>query len=363
MTADEHRDLTERLVAVADAPAPSVGFDTAWAVRQGRARLRRRRRASIGGAAVLTAAVLTGTLLLEPGAGDGPVGSPVPVAPAATPTTADTPADSAARTPGAAGASPTAVPPAVGDPLASEVRFGWLPAWAAGVGYQAGTHGQAATAGGGNDHSPMIRLSLFPAGPEPAVDSTSAFPQVKSPAPPVDGRTAYWLTRQGSAGDHILRWLTPSGRWAQLYWWGGKPADYSDETLLRIAAGASFGAWDVPLPLWFAGLTEPFRPENSSIGRPANSALPWFAEIEFRVEGRTVEVTVSPDVEPVPGDTVLGPASPTCRTEQGLKVCAAVSDGAAPAALEQLGGLNGLLGLVRVTGLDEGTWTTDVLRR
>ncbi len=233
-----------------------------------------------------------------------------------------------------------------------------------GVGYQAGASGQAASASGKALDSPMIRLSLFPAGPEPEIDLTSPVPQVKSPAPPVDGRTAYWLTRQDKGiYNRMLRWQTPSGRWAQLYPYGGDSADYSDERVLRIAAGVSFGSWDVPLPLWFSGLPDSFRPGDSSLTRRTNSVLPWFTEIEFQVEGRKVEVTAAPDMELAPGDVLNGPSSPTCRTEQGVKVCAAVSGGSAPAALDQLGGLTGLLGLVGVAGLDASTWTTDVLRR
>ncbi|WP_406199067.1 hypothetical protein OH807_16010 [Kitasatospora sp. NBC_01560] len=339
----EHRELTDRLVALADEPAPPPGFDAGRSVARGRARLRRRRAAAVGVVAAVTAALVTGTLALRPDGG----GASLP--PASEPVATSSP-------------TPTATLLAGADPLTTEVGFGWLPSWVNGVGYQAGQYGFAATAGGEGISLPSIRLSLFPAGPEPALDLTPGRPEVRTEAPAVGGRAAYWLDRKGyESGGRLLRWLTSSGRWAQISAYGGQQSDRSEEILLRVAAGATFGQRDVPLPFRFAGLPESFRPTDVSLTRRTGTARPWIAEALFDIGGKQAKVTVTPELDLGP-EAELFLVSPVCRVEQGLRICASKSPGRdTPAALDRLGDLPGLLGLVHVTGVDESTWTTDVV--
>ncbi len=347
MTIGEHHDLTERLATMADAPAPPTGFDSAWAVRQGRARLRRRQRATVGVVAVATAAVLTATLMLEPG---GAASAP-PAAPAAPPAVSAT----------------TAAPTRSGGALlTTEVRFGVLPDWVDGehgVGYSSDRElvGAAApTVGKVSAAEPglagrRIDLTLYPAGVEPTLVDSPAQKQEKAPAPLVDGRTAYWVVNPTHPtfddSQRILRWLTPSGRWAQL---GGMfgAAGIPDDVLLRVAAGVEFGRRDVPLPIRLTGLPDGLRPTGASLIRPAGP-LPWAATVSLAVDGKEFEAVVAPE-----GELRYSMPRKECRTEQGLQICVSTHVDALPAA-ERFGGLAGLARLVGVTGADPGTWTTD----
>ncbi|MFD0278724.1 hypothetical protein ACFVHB_33115 [Kitasatospora sp. NPDC127111] len=354
MTSNEFRDLAEQLAALAEEPAPPAALDTAWALRKGRARLRRRRGAVVGAVAAATAVVLAGTSLLQPGGG---AAAPAVLPP---PTVTASPAPSA--TPTRAGV----------DPLTTEVRFGWLPDWVggqSGVGYHTGYHGIFAQALGRGENAPRIILTLYPAGPEPEAEGFSGRPE-KTPAPPVNGQPAFWLTDSDPTthvNDRLLRWQTPSGRWAQIRAYGGRPADIADDVLVRVANGAEYGKWNVPLPVRFAPLPEVFKASDVSLSKPSPLGGAWDLWLMFQFEGKNVSVTMEPDGR-VPsafptgtdGATYTDPNAPTCQVKNGVKVCVGVGMGIAP-SLEQIGGLEGLLARTEALGVDESRWTTDVL--
>ncbi|MFG3056766.1 hypothetical protein ACGFZP_38260 [Kitasatospora sp. NPDC048239] len=360
MTTNESSGLAEQLIALADTPAPPAALNPAEAVRKGRARLRRRRGAAIGAVAAVTAAVLTGTLLLQPAGGTA--APPPPAAPSVTPTGSPSPTVSAA-------------PPTI-DPLTTDVTFGWLPDWVggpSGVGYETGYHGIFTEAIGKGDQAPRIYLTLYPAGPEPEVEQGPNENRQKVQAPSVNGQPAFWLVdpdaRAQARPDRLLRWQTPSGRWAQIRAYGGEPADLTDEVLLRVAADAKYGRWDIPLPVRFARLPEAFKATDVSLNRPSplrNS--PWYFWLMFQFEGKNVSVNLEPvDAAPAAsptgtdGSPYTDPNPPVCRVENNVKVCVGVGAGIAP-SLEQIGGLEGLLARTTVLGVDESAWTTDVLR-
>ncbi|GAA2828200.1 hypothetical protein RMN57_15755 [Kitasatospora sp. CM 4170] len=358
MTGHEHPDLTEQLVTLADEPAPAAGYDTARAMARGQALLRRRRRTAIGAVAAATALVVGGTLLLAP------AGSTAPAPPAVAPTVTVS-----------ATASPSATPTRSGvDPLTTEVRFGWLPDWVggnSGIGYETGYHGIFAEARGRGERAPRMLLSLYPAGPEPEVEQNPDGTREKAAAPPVNGQPAHWVVDHspGHGSDFRLRWQTPSGRWAQLWAYGGQQGDVTQEIVLRVAAGAEYGKWNVPLPVRFAPLPEAFKATDVSLWKPPSSEaqLPWQLWLMFQFEGKNVSVGVEP-IGPGPSPSPTGtdgspytdPNPSACREEKQVRVCVGVGAGIAP-SLEQIGGLEGLLARTEVLGADESTWTTDVL--
>ncbi|WP_395295959.1 hypothetical protein ACF9IK_22645 [Kitasatospora hibisci] len=360
MTGNEHPDLAEQLVALADQPAPVAGYDPARAMVRGQALLRRRRRTAIGAVAAATALVVGGTLLFAP------AGSTAPAAPAVAPPV---------TVPSTASPSPAPTRSGV-DPLTTEVRFGWLPDWVggnSGVGYETGYHGTFTEARGRGESAPRMILSLFPAGPEPAIEQGPGEEREKVPTAAVNGQPAFWLVDQQAGargqGDRLLRWQTPSGRWAQIRAYGGLPKDLADDVLLRVAAGAEYGKWNVPLPVRFAPLPEVFEATDVSLSKPStgDGSLPWQLWLMFQFEGRNVSVTMEP-IGPGPSPSATGtdgspytdPHPPACREEKQVRVCVAAGAGIAP-SLEQIGGLEGLLARTQVPGADESAWTTDVL--
>ncbi|MFF1909418.1 hypothetical protein [Kitasatospora sp. NPDC058218] len=345
MTNNEHRNLTGRLNSLADEPAPPSAVDTGWAVVRGRVRLRRRRRAAFGAAAAVTAAVLTGSLLIQP-SGD-----------------ADTPAAPAALV--AASSAPSSATPSAGtDPFFTEAQFGWLPEWAKGAGGIGYGYADAL----GSDHTSAkvwtrgqstanLSLTLAPGTAEPPHVG-----QHTVPAPAVDGRSAHWLVSDNPlpVDPLTLRWLTASGRWAQLDAYAPKEAK-PEEMLLRVAAGARFGRTDLPLPVRLTGLPAAFKVTAVSLLRP--SAVidePWRVSLVLTAEKRQVQIMVQPEgAEPAIAPPGTDPRA--CEVEQGVRICASTAPGANP-ALEAIGGLPGVLSMTGAVGADESTWTTDVLR-
>ncbi|MFJ3794418.1 hypothetical protein [Kitasatospora sp. NPDC090091] len=364
MTGNEHPDLAEQLVALADEPAPAAGYDPGRAMARGQAVLRRRRRTAIGAVAAATALVIGGTLLLAP------AGSTAPATPAVAPTVTVSSTASPSATPSAA-------PTRSGvDPLTTEVRFGWLPDWVggnSGIGYETGYHGIFAEARGKGQTAPRILLSLYPAGPEPEIEQGPGEKREKVATTPVNGQPAFWLVdpqEQPGKSERQLRWKTPSGRWAMIRAYGGRAEDLADDVLLRVAAGAEYGKWNVPLPVRFAPLPKVFEATDVMLSKPStwDGALPWQLWLMFQFEGKNVSVNMEP-VGPGPSPSPTGtdgspytdPNPPVCREEKQIRVCVAASAGVAP-SLEQIGGTEGLLSRTEVLGVDESTWTTDVLR-
>ncbi|MEU8516578.1 hypothetical protein AB0C76_34085 [Kitasatospora sp. NPDC048722] len=343
MTINDHDDLTDRLTALADGPAPPVAFDVATSISQGRARLRRRQRFTVGTVATVTALTIGATLLLEPSGSAAPASVTPPVV-ATSPSATAAPAGSA-----------TAV-------LTAEARFGWLPDWLDGersVGYVRNEYRTGASASEPGVSGRRLDLTLLPAGPEPALVDSSQQKQEKDPAPAVNGGTAYWVVNPTHPtfdnAQRVLRWQTPSGRWATLVSNRPRGNAIPDDVLLRVAAGVEIGRWEVPLPFWLSGLPSGLRPDGASLVRPADP-LPWAAGVGFTLEGKSVDVTVAPV-----GELRYGKPVSKCRTEQGLQICASTYVDGVP-ALDRFGGLEGLTRLVHPTGADPSTWTTDVIR-
>lgn len=358
MTINDHDDLTDRLTALADGPAPPPGFDAARSIAEGTTRLRRRRRATIGAIAAVAVAVVTTTALLAPG------GTSATPAPPAAPTATSSPSPSAPPTPAPAGT----------DPLTTEIHFGWLPAWAdreKGIGYIQSYHGyQAEARAVGSEDPPRIIAQQYPAGSEPPTSSQGT-QLVKVPAEPVAGRTAYWVVAEsGRQLQPLLRWQTDSGRWAEVTGYGGRPGDVTQDVLHKVAADVRFGQWNVPLPLQFAGLPEALKVTDAEFTRPdTNGSNGWDLWLMLRDGDKTVSVsakhdgslpTPAPSYTDTAGSPYVDPHPPLTAVQNGLSITVGAGSGV-PADLEQLGGLPWLLSHVRSLGPDETRWTTDVV--
>ncbi|MET8545081.1 hypothetical protein ABZW03_31215 [Kitasatospora sp. NPDC004799] len=340
MRSHEQRDLTARLNALAEAPAPPAALDASAVIARGRARLRHRRQALTGLVAASTAAVLAGVLLLRPSGGPPGPTVPAPTAPSST------------------APSPTATPQpaATTGPLSAEARFGWLPPWLArpAVGY-ANSDGRsvvtAATTTAVENAVPTLRLELLRGpgeSPAPGVHTVDA--------PAVAGREARWLVTDASGIPVGLRWMTASGRWAELsatLWIGAKVK----EDLLRVAAGVEFGGRDVPFPVRPTGLPAGLKPRNVEIHRPSkDTEPPWSAMLSYTVDGKWLSVTAQPESFGVFVDGRPDGGTPVCRVAKGVRLCANGTAAGSP-PVQQAGGLAGLLDRFTVLGADEADWT------
>ncbi|MFH9354757.1 hypothetical protein [Kitasatospora sp. NPDC017646] len=352
MTPPEHDELAARLSALADEPAPPAAFDVTASIARGRARLHRRYRATAGAVALVAAAALTATVLVRPGS--------------TTPAVQTLPAVTRTAT---AAPTPTAPRAAAPDPLSTEVSYGWLPDWVDQPGRidrEVQAQGVYSAAKDTGRNIPRLNLQLYPADVEPPMDGQTlpgGTHLTREDAPPVDGRTAYWAT-VGSA-TWSLRWLTPSGRWAELSAGNGTPEQTSRDVLLRVADGVRYGHRDVPLPVQFTGLPEEFgTPDVVQLSRPDPGGRgAWNLYLNFKIEGKTVTVELRPDtVEPGTMPTGHPTPAPTCESRNAVWICVNAYGGT-PAALEQIGGLPGLLSRTEPIGVDERDWTTDVFVR
>ncbi|RKT17632.1 hypothetical protein BX285_2013 [Streptomyces sp. 1114.5] len=340
-------ELTDRLTALAEEPAPPPTFDPAASIARGRSRLRRRRAALLGAVAAVTAAVVTTTLLLPSGggapattrlvpAGRGEAGTPAPPAAPAVPVGSAT------------------------DPLVVRATFGWLPEWldpVTGISHTATGTDVVTSAAQPGPSGRRIELLVFQDAAEPSLSQSATQKQEKQPAPQVNGRTAYWVvdpTHPTYDGRRLLRWQTSSGRWAQLLS-NRSSTEVPDEVLLRVAADVKVGEKPVPLPFWLSGLPEGVRPTEAVLSRPGNGQ-PWSAGLAFSGGGMTAGIIVAPA-----GPLSYGKYATKCREEQGLQVCATAESDSVP-LVERFGGLEAMTGLVHLTGAAESTWTTNVLR-
>ncbi|MFE3504233.1 hypothetical protein [Kitasatospora sp. NPDC059160] len=357
MTATDHRELSIALSALADEPAPPAAFDITTSITRGRARLQRRYRATAGAVAVVAAVALTATMLMRPGT----TAPAVQTLPAVTATPAPTPTPTS-----------TTAPAAASDPLSTEVSYGWLPDWVDQPG-RIDREIQAKGLYSANKDTgrsiPRLNLQLYPAGVEPPLNPQSPpydIHLVREDAPPINGRTAYWANLPSGTQTWSLRWLTPSGRWAELAASNGTPEQTGRDVLLRVANGVRYGHRDVPLPVQFTNLPEEFgTPDMVQLSRPDPEGRgAWNLYLNFKVQGRTVTLELRPDTDE-PGTMPTGHPSPapTCQSRNGVWICAAVYGGGTPPALDEIGGLSGLLSRTEPIGVDERDWTTDVFVR
>ncbi|MFJ9846596.1 hypothetical protein ACIRYZ_40425 [Kitasatospora sp. NPDC101155] len=355
MTATDHYELTAALSALADEPAPPAAFDITASIARGRARRHRRHRATAGAVAVVAAAALTATMLMKP----GNTTPAVQTLPAVTATATPTPAPTSTATRAAA------------DPLSTEVSYGWLPDWVDQPGRidrEIQAQGIYSANKDTGRNIPRLDLQLYPAGVEPPMEN-QLFPRgmhlVREDAPPIDGRTAYWATLSGGKQTWSLRWLTPSGRWAELIASNGTPEQTSRDVLLKVANGVKYGHRDVPLPVQFTGLPEEFgTPDLVQLSRPDPGGRgAWNLYLHFKVQGKIVTLELRPDTDE-PGSMPTGhpTPAPTCESRNEVWICADAFGGTPP-ALEQIGGLSGLLSRAEPIGVNERDWTTDVFVR
>ncbi|MBB2743962.1 UNVERIFIED_ORG: hypothetical protein FHR35_003798 [Microbispora rosea subsp. rosea] len=321
-------DLAAELKALAQAPAPPMALDLSRARETGRRRLLRRRTRTIGAVGLVGVAVLAAVLAAMP------LVRPAPE-PAAAVTLSTGP-----------------------SPLIAHASFGWLPEQIAGVGYQAGPHGDQILARGRGDYGARITLGLYPGDREPEPGRFADGAEGVAVSARVHGRPAYWLTHDASdplnGGDAYLRWQTAGGRWAELHAYYLNVAD-PQEVLLRVAAGVTVGDRAVPLPLRIGGLPAGVRVQEVQLWRPPlRGTGAWELQVFLSANGLPVTVGVSP------AGGSPKPRKSTCTSAAGLDVCVQV-DGPVPVSLRAIGGPRGLLDRITVLGADEHGWTTDVI--
>ncbi|WP_035805434.1 serine/threonine-protein kinase [Kitasatospora mediocidica] len=340
MTDDLSR-LTARLDELSLVPAPRSTVDIDAALTAGRKQLRGRR---------LLLAAGSGALVLALGIG-----------------TAALPGHGRAATPPASGRQ--AEKPTQTDPLVAPAAFGWLPPGAdAGVGYgtvpDLGAPETALTASGAGDAKAAehIHLRIYPAGVTPSVGKPAAgVTQSTFAGPPINGGASSWLIEDASRGggpvDTLLRWQTPTGRWAEVSSSDLREADPRG-TLTHVATDVRFGDTAIPLPLRITGVPKDFTLAGFAINRPgANGRAPWNVSGGFTTpDGAFIGVGVNF------ASVVLAPTNgQLCSTQGELTVCVFEADAPAPPSLVALGGLPGLLRHITLFGTDEHTWTTQVI--
>ncbi|MFJ4097454.1 hypothetical protein ACIPYS_38320 [Kitasatospora sp. NPDC089913] len=361
----EHR-LAAGLTALADIPAPASRMDTAWAVRQGRSRLRRRR---LGVVAAVTTVALGAAVL----------GTTLPDRTTAAPLE---------TTEGPSNPVLPALGPDTGhDPLTVGATFGWLPEGFGGVSYAIGFSGAPALFSGkaygplqtGPNALPMNRqavfLSVLPPGEEPTVGKDIlGQQQYRVDAGPVNGRPAYWLGRgphdpAGTGHDYRFRWQAADGNWLELQATYMRAEDGVTDIVPTIAAKVATGRQAVRLPFKVRDAPAGFTNigTNLQMGAPAADGYPWYASLNYQSGNDYIGLDVRPDVEPAASELQpLPQADPSddptsvrsCVTAQGLRMCAGSAQGEAPFA--STGGLAGWLDRLVPLGTDRSVWTTEV---
>ncbi|WP_457034197.1 hypothetical protein [Kitasatospora sp. P5_F3] len=346
---DEMPQLAAQLTELAENAGAGRMPDVERARREGRGRMRRRRLAALGGAVALMIGVAAlGVSFQRP--------------------THGTPEPATSSLSGS-------------DPLITEVQFGWLPDWAVlGVGY-ASLNGEnsASVQGEGEGNQPRLSLSLEKPG---APSMPPGMQWTQRDAPRVKGRPAYWLTPVPVDGitkapnqELMLRWQTPNGRWAHLY--GDLMPAGLEETLLRVAADAKFGAWEVPLPVQLTGVTEPVGTAYLYLQRPEPDKA-WSVHMELKVGKEGIVLNAFPVADrpqpspsaverqgkgsgssPDPAPTGQAPLA-TCRQDEEVRVCLSLGGRLSP---EQEARLKTMLNEIRLLGATPENWTTDVFRR
>ncbi|MGY0461870.1 hypothetical protein ACW14Y_16685 [Kitasatospora sp. cg17-2] len=381
-------ELAAGLVALADSPAPLGRTDTAWAIHQGRSRLRRRRLGVLGAvtAVALGASVLGATL--PDRAANGPV--------------------KAATGPAAQDLVLPALGPDTGhDPLTIAAAFGWLPEGFDGASYIIGFSG-APTLFSGKAYGPpqtgpdalamnrqTVFLSAYAADQAPTVGTDNlGQQQYRVDARPVNGRPAYWVGRApddptGPSGDYTLRWQAADGSWIELHGIYLRAADGVLDLLLGIADKVTTGPQAVRLPFKVRNIPAGFTQGgvNLYLGTGAADGYPWSAGINYQSGDKYISLDVRPAVEPVRSPTAplprpglrlvaspspstlastttsatpnTGPESPRqCTETLGVQVCATASPDEAPLGTAE--GLAGWLDRFVPLGTDRSAWTTEV---
>ncbi|WP_406089570.1 hypothetical protein [Kitasatospora purpeofusca] len=377
-------ELAAGLTALADSPAPLGRTDTAWAIRQGRSRLRRRRLGVLGAvtAVALGASVLGATL--PDRAATGPVkaatgpAAPDPVLPALGPDTGH-------------------------DPLTIAAAFGWLPDGFDGASYTIGFSG-APTLFNGKAYGPpqtgpdalamnhqTVFLSVYTADQVPTVGTDNfGQQQYRVDARPVNGRPAYWVGRApgdptGPSGDYTLRWQAADGNWIELHGSYLRADDGVLDMMLKIADKVTTGRQAVRLPFKVKDIPAGFTQDGVSLylGASAGDGFPWSAHVNYRSGDNQISLDARPAVGPVPPSSrpdfqrLTAPPAPKpdttpevsntpstgslsaqlCTDTRGVRICATAWN---LAAFTATGGLNGWLDRLVPLGTDRSAWTTEV---
>lgn len=275
-------ELSAGIGSLLEDAAPPSTMDVALARRKGRAIKNRRRAVAVGSglavsgiAAALVAAGLTGPNR-SPGLGAGAgtatgtslnTYTPVPSAGAVTPT----PSTSALAISSPPVPTNTYAVLSGTDPIVSSVAFGWLPAglwtdglnWSSGTGAVKSTMLIAGTAGG----NPQFNLSVLPPGQSPA---TSWDNGTTSPAPDVNGRTAYWAgavpgsSAAAGNGQLILEWEYAPNSWAALTSQTGDTTSTGVATIYQVAENVKYNQ--------HVASASPFRLAQAPAGIPLANA-------------------------------------------------------------------------------------------
>nr|WP_062335092.1 hypothetical protein [Herbidospora sakaeratensis] len=228
------------------------------------------------------------------------------------------------------------------DPLLAHAAFGWLPDSVIGVSHTVGAHGDQVMARAGGEWGMRLWLRMYEADDDPPLEDG----RTALPAPPVNGRRAYWITEDPrdplNGGDAFLRWRVPDGRWAELHGYYMEEADQG-AVLLRVAADVTIGTRPVPLPLRIEGLPAGLDVTEVHFWRPGfTDDETWeLAMFYAGPDGASVTIQVSPLT--MPGGR--------CRAAAGLTVCVDAK-GVDP---------DGLLRRITLLGADERRWTTEVV--
>lgn len=222
-------------------------------------------------------------------------------------------------------------------------------------------------------HQPVVRCTPPPNLPtlpsrltEPSASPTRTPNETQTPAPPVNGAPAYWLTRSHQSMVQLV-WKTKSGTWLCLGA-DNMPADSVQATLEHVAATLTVG--DVPLP-------QPVQIKG----------IPAAAQMR---PGAILDNLILPGHPGVPGDSIViislyfGPVSheamaliyvapaghkvntmatnSPCKTANNLSVCVEARTASGVLVTEFLpGGAADLLAHVVSFGPDQANWSPDLI--
>jgi hypothetical protein len=220
------------------------------------------------------------------------------------------------------------------DPMIRYLRFGWLPDGLAQRSYFASVLSGdpyvllAATGEGTPERD--VQAWLYPRGATPKAPQSDDGPvtgPVNVPAPPVQGRNAYWVSYTRAAidvpadptpeGDRPQRgYHVPAENWEFLQWEyasGGvvrvgvvNMGSESRALAQRVAEALRINTEPVALPFQVTGLSPQLRPQSIAISESLGKARSAYASLTF--------TTVAPSAHPF-DNTLMITMAPTGRTD------------------------------------------------